>query len=100
MVLQQNGQGTVVLTAANTGFTGAATVNQGQLTLNNVQALGTNTTAVTISSGQVNVNVAGTVVKPFTINNGGVLNQATGNGTYSARSVAPAQPQFALPAAR
>ncbi len=81
--LQENGQGTVVLGAANPGFTGAVTVNQGQLTLNSIQALGSNTTAVTISGGQLNYNVAGTVSRPFTINNGGVLNQMSGNGTYS-----------------
>ena len=82
--LQENGLGTVVLSGANPSFTGAATVYQGQLTLNNVQALGTASNAVTISGGQVNLNVAGgTFSKPFTLNNGGILNQLAANGTYS-----------------
>ena len=37
--LQENGQGTAVITGANPGFTGAATINQGQLTINNVRRL-------------------------------------------------------------
>ncbi len=82
--VQEYGTGAVVLTGANPSFAGAATVYQGQLTLNNVQALGTASNAVTISGGQVNLNVAGgTFSKPFTLNNGGILNQLAANGTYS-----------------
>ncbi len=82
--MQENGQGTTVISGANPGFSGAATAYQGQLTLNNVQALGTASNAVTISGGQVNLNVAGgTFSKPFTLNNGGILNQLAANGTYS-----------------
>jgi autotransporter-associated beta strand protein len=81
--LQKNDQGTVILSAANPSFSGAVTVNQGQLTLNNSQALGTNSTAVTISGGQLNYNVAGTVTRPFTINNGGILNEMAASGVYS-----------------
>ncbi|MFZ1934026.1 MAG: C1 family peptidase, partial [Thermoguttaceae bacterium] len=78
--MQQNGPGTTILTASNTALAGAVTVNQGQLTLNNLNAAGTKT--VTITGGQLNYNVGGTVAKSFTMS-GGVLNQLSGSGTYS-----------------
>jgi autotransporter-associated beta strand protein len=82
--LQKNGLGTVVLGGTNSGLSGAVTINQGQLTLNNIRALGTNTTAVTISGGQLNYNVGGTTTsKPFNMSGGGMLNQMTGSGTFS-----------------
>ncbi len=82
--MQMNGLGTVVIGGTDTGYTGAVTVNQGQLTMNNYRALGTTSTAVTISGGQVNCNYGGTTTsKPFNISGGGVLNQVTGSGTFS-----------------
>jgi autotransporter-associated beta strand protein len=82
--MQKNDLGTVVLGGTNSSYTGAVTINQGQLTLNTIRALGSNTTAVTIAGGQLNYNVGGTSTsKPFNISGGGVLNQMTGGGTFS-----------------
>jgi autotransporter-associated beta strand protein len=78
--MQVSNQGTVVLTASNTGLAGAVSVNSGQLTLNNLNAAGTKT--VTITGGQLNYNVGGTPTRAFTMS-GGVLNQLSGSGTYS-----------------
>ena len=68
------GDGTLFLQGANT-YTGATTISNGVLNLQNAQALGTGSAGVTISNGTLALQGAGTIVgtQTLTLNGNGAL---------------------------
>ena len=53
--LIKNGAGSLVLSAANTGFTGTTLLNAGSLQLGNASALGNTSTAITLAGGALDL---------------------------------------------
>ena len=85
--LTKTGTDVVLITNTNT-YTGASSINAGQVIISNANALGTSAGATTISSGaamQISSASSLTIAEPFTISgsgvsNTGVIRNLSGNG--------------------
>lgn len=81
--LTKTGPGVVQIGGAHTGFSGSVNINGGTLEFQNVDALGTGTTLITIGSGGDFATSGVAVRHNFTLQNGGIISANTNaNGDY------------------
>ena len=82
--LVKTGPGVITITGANAGFTGAVTINAGTIEFQQVDALGTAATAVTVNSGGDFVTGLGLSNRNNVIlNTGGTISANVANGTFA-----------------